>query len=46
MNSSYLLGEDEEWGQRYYFTYYSQFGDRRGASGVEVKNLFFIIIKN
>ncbi|XP_043283224.1 free fatty acid receptor 4-like [Venturia canescens] len=36
MNSSYLLGEDEEWGPRYYFTYYSQFGDRKGASGVEV----------
>ncbi|XP_058801848.1 free fatty acid receptor 4-like isoform X2 [Phymastichus coffea] len=36
MNSSYLLGEDEEWGRRYYFTYYSEFGDRRGASGLEV----------
>lgn len=36
MNSSYLWGEDEEWGPRYYFTYYSQFGDRKGASGIEV----------
>lgn len=36
MNSSYLAGEDEEWGRRYFFTYYSEFGDRRGASGVEV----------
>ncbi|XP_033215535.1 free fatty acid receptor 4-like [Belonocnema kinseyi] len=36
MNTSYLLGEDEDWGQRYYFTYYSEFGDRKGASGIEV----------
>ncbi|XP_043266274.1 neuropeptide Y receptor type 2-like [Colletes gigas] len=36
MNSSYLWGEDEEWGARYYFTYYSQFGNRQGASAVEV----------
>ncbi|XP_014236211.1 delta-type opioid receptor-like [Trichogramma pretiosum] len=36
MNSSYVLGEDEDWGRRYYFTYYSEFGDRNGASGVEV----------
>ncbi|XP_076651017.1 free fatty acid receptor 4-like isoform X2 [Halictus rubicundus] len=36
MNSSYLWGEDEEWGPRYYFTYYSQFGNRTGASTVEV----------
>uniref|UniRef100_A0ABD2VX80 Uncharacterized protein n=1 Tax=Trichogramma kaykai TaxID=54128 RepID=A0ABD2VX80_9HYME len=35
MNSSYVLGEDEDWGRRYYFTYYSEFGDRNGASGVE-----------
>ncbi|CAL7938292.1 unnamed protein product [Xylocopa violacea] len=32
MNSSYLWGEDEEWGARYYFTYYSQFEERRGIS--------------
>ncbi|XP_078032998.1 free fatty acid receptor 4-like isoform X2 [Augochlora pura] len=36
MNSSYLWGEDEEWGPRYYFTYYSQFGNRTRASTVEV----------
>ncbi|XP_076229231.1 free fatty acid receptor 4-like isoform X2 [Nomia melanderi] len=36
MNSSYLWGDDEEWGPRYYFTYYSQFGDRARASTVEV----------
>ncbi|XP_076164804.1 free fatty acid receptor 4-like [Ptiloglossa arizonensis] len=36
MNSSYLWGEDEEWGPRYYFTYYSQLGNRQGASAVEV----------
>ncbi|XP_046417975.1 free fatty acid receptor 4-like [Neodiprion pinetum] len=36
MNSSYLWGDDEEWGPRYFFTYYSQFGERNGASGVEV----------
>ncbi|KAG7200491.1 hypothetical protein KM043_001057 [Ampulex compressa] len=36
MNSSYLWGEDEVWGPRYYFTYYSQFGDRTCASSVEV----------
>ncbi|XP_011502175.1 PREDICTED: free fatty acid receptor 4-like [Ceratosolen solmsi marchali] len=36
MNTSYLLGEDEEWGRRYYFTYYSEFGDRKGISGIEV----------
>ncbi|XP_051171387.1 neuropeptide Y receptor type 2-like [Leptopilina boulardi] len=36
MNTSYLLGEDEDWGQRYYFTYYSEFGDRKGTSGVEI----------
>ncbi|XP_076240030.1 free fatty acid receptor 4-like [Calliopsis andreniformis] len=36
MNSSYLWGEDEVWGPRYYFTYYSEFGNRKGASTVEV----------
>ncbi|XP_076678576.1 free fatty acid receptor 4-like isoform X1 [Andrena cerasifolii] len=36
MNSSYLWGEDEEWGPRYYFTYYSELGNRKGASNVEV----------
>ncbi|XP_029036861.1 free fatty acid receptor 4-like [Osmia bicornis bicornis] len=36
MNSSYLWGEDEEWGGRYYFAYYSQFGNRKGISTVEV----------
>ncbi|XP_012146875.2 free fatty acid receptor 4-like [Megachile rotundata] len=36
MNSSYLWGEDEEWGARYYFTYYSQFGSRKNVSTVEV----------
>ncbi|XP_034937592.1 free fatty acid receptor 4-like [Chelonus insularis] len=36
VNSSYLFGEDENWGAREYFTYYSQFGDRKGASAVEV----------
>ncbi|XP_012283038.1 free fatty acid receptor 4 [Orussus abietinus] len=36
MNSSYMLGEDEQWGPRYYFTYYSQFGDRKGSTGIEV----------
>ena len=35
MNSSYLWGEDEEWGPRYYFTYYSELGNRKGASNVE-----------
>ncbi|XP_023247370.1 free fatty acid receptor 4-like [Copidosoma floridanum] len=36
MNSSYLLGEDQDWGVRSYFTYYSEFGDQSGARGVEV----------
>ncbi|XP_003423809.1 free fatty acid receptor 4 isoform X1 [Nasonia vitripennis] len=36
MNSSYVMGDDEDWGRRYFFTYYSEFGDRRGASGIEV----------
>lgn len=38
MNSSYLWGDDAEWGPRYFFTYYSEFGDRRGASCVEVSH--------
>ncbi|KZC10513.1 PREDICTED: neuropeptide Y receptor type 2-like [Dufourea novaeangliae] len=36
MNSSYLWGEDDEWGPRYYFTYYNQFGNRKAASTFEV----------
>ena len=44
MNTSYLLGEDEDWGPRYYFTYYSEFGNRKGASGTEVSNDLFLFL--
>ncbi|XP_074114600.1 free fatty acid receptor 4-like [Cotesia typhae] len=36
VNSSYLFGIDETWGKREFFTYYSEFSDRKGASAVEV----------
>ncbi|XP_012250870.2 free fatty acid receptor 4-like [Athalia rosae] len=36
MNCSYVWGDDADWGPRYFFTYYSQFGERNGACGVEV----------
>ncbi|XP_017796578.1 PREDICTED: free fatty acid receptor 4-like [Habropoda laboriosa] len=32
MNSSYIWGEDDEWGERYYFTYYSELEDRKEIS--------------
>ncbi|KAG8033896.1 hypothetical protein G9C98_008377 [Cotesia typhae] len=35
VNSSYLFGIDETWGKREFFTYYSEFSDRKGASAVE-----------
>ena len=39
MNTSYVLDENEEWGQRYYFTYYSEFGDN-STTNIEVRFLF------
>lgn len=36
VNSSYLFGHDKTWGEREFFTYYSEFGDRNGSSAVEV----------
>ncbi|XP_046658580.1 neuropeptide Y receptor type 2-like [Homalodisca vitripennis] len=45
-NASYLLGNDSVrgWGTRYFFTFYSEFGDRHGAAGVEVAILTTIFI--
>ncbi|KAJ8664249.1 hypothetical protein QAD02_005911 [Eretmocerus hayati] len=44
MNSSYLLGSDDQWGTRYYFSYYGEFGDRRDASRVEVLAMALIFV--
>lgn len=40
-NSSYVFGNDliSGWGPRYFYTFYSEFGQRRGASEAEVTAL-------
>lgn len=40
-NSSYVFGNDHisGWGPRYFYTFYSEFGQRRGASEAEVTAL-------
>lgn len=40
-NSSYVLGNDtvNGWGTRYFYTFYTEFGERHGAVGVEVSVL-------
>lgn len=47
-NSSYILGNDTQdgWGQRYFFTFYSEFGEREGAAGVEVGVLVVIFVSS
>lgn len=43
-NTSYLMGNDTTggWGPRYFFTFYSEFGDEQAESAVEV-TVFMII---
>ncbi|KAF0772265.1 Uncharacterized protein FWK35_00018533 [Aphis craccivora] len=43
-NTSYLMGNDTAggWGSRYFFTFYSEFGDERAESVVEVTVLMVI----
>ncbi|KAK6635956.1 hypothetical protein RUM44_001211 [Polyplax serrata] len=48
-NNSYIFGNDEVsgWGPRYFYTFYSEFGQRRGASQAEVAALsltFFLSV--
>lgn len=45
-NDSYLLGNDNvsEWGTRYFFTFYSEFGERGPAPEVEVAVLSVVFV--
>ncbi|XP_067000907.1 free fatty acid receptor 4 [Anabrus simplex] len=48
VNSSYVFGNDTlgGWGPRYFFTFYTEFGDRRGAAVAEVSLLLFIFLSS
>ncbi|KRT86688.1 G protein-coupled receptor, partial [Oryctes borbonicus] len=45
-NSSYIFGQDNEsgWGERYFFTYYTEFGDRSVAAVASEVTVFIVAL--